>query len=254
MAPKRPKPTTPAPSPSRKKKKTPTFNPRDGLGTYITSPSSHPLSRVLEYDDEFVVINDMYPKSSVHLLLLPRDPTLSDTHPLDALTHNPSFLSSVRERVTHLKTLVATELRRRYGLNSESDTPYQNALSVLMASPSAPSVPSERDALLPAGRDWTREVIAGVHAHPSMNHLHIHVLSRDMYSECVRHKKHYLSFTTGFFVELDAFPLEEESERWECSGWPKWNMVCWRCGRGFGNRFQELKGHLAEEFEGWIRE
>lgn len=39
------------------------FDPRDGLGIYIEHPEKNPEGRVIEYDDEFVVINDKYPKA-----------------------------------------------------------------------------------------------------------------------------------------------------------------------------------------------
>lgn len=49
--------------------------------------------------------------------------------------------------------------------------------------------------------------MAGVHSHPSMNHLHVHVLSVDRRSERMKHRKHYNSFATGFFVGVEEFPL-----------------------------------------------
>ena len=39
------------------------FDPRDGLGVYIEHPEKNPESRVVEYDDEFVVIRDKFPKA-----------------------------------------------------------------------------------------------------------------------------------------------------------------------------------------------
>ena len=39
-------------------------DPRDGLSIYIEHPEKNPEGRVVEYDDDFVVINDKYPKSS----------------------------------------------------------------------------------------------------------------------------------------------------------------------------------------------
>jgi aprataxin len=39
------------------------FDPRDGLGVYIESPETNPENKVLEYDDDFVVITDKYPKA-----------------------------------------------------------------------------------------------------------------------------------------------------------------------------------------------
>lgn len=87
-----------------------------------------------------------------------------------------------------------------------------------------------------------------------MNHLHIHVLSRDMHSPWLRKKNHYLSFSTSFLVGLDEFPLEESSPRFHPGGWPSWDMKCWRCERNFRNKFRALQEHLDEEFEEWKKE
>jgi aprataxin len=39
------------------------WDPRNGLGVYIDSPETNPEQRVIDYDDDFVVINDKYPKA-----------------------------------------------------------------------------------------------------------------------------------------------------------------------------------------------
>lgn len=41
----------------------------------------------------------------------------------------------------------------------------------------------------------------GYHAEPSMTRLHLHVISDDMNSECLKTKKHWNSFTTDFFLK-----------------------------------------------------
>ena len=89
-----------------------------------------------------------------------------------------------------------------------------------------------------------------------MTHLHIHVLSVDRVSECVRHRKHYNSFNTPFFVGMEEFPLAEGGERREAGrrGYLREELRCWRCGEGFGNQFARLKEHLKGEFEEWVRE
>lgn len=118
-----------------------------------------------------------------------------------------------------------------------------------------PASPAERDALLPPGRDWLAEIQVGVHTHPSMNHMHVHVLSREMMSPWVKHKKHYLSMHSRFWVDIEEFPLEEGGQgRLKLGDWPTWDMVCWRCGQNFGNRFAKLKRHLEDEFEVWKKE
>lgn len=44
------------------------------------------------------------------------------------------------------------------------------------------------------------ELIAGFHAVPSMHHLHMHVISKDMISPCLKSKVHWNSFTTDYFI------------------------------------------------------
>jgi len=239
-----------------KEKATRTFksmDPRNGLIVYIEKPESNPEGRVVEYDDDFVVINDKYPKASVHLLLLPRKPTYYNQHPLDALSTDAAFLAEVRKRAARLKELAASELRRQYGDTSVLDQPYHSALEEMMSAPEPPP-PEEQAALLPSGRDWTKDIVIGVHTHPSMNHLHIHIFSRDMHSSWMKHKKHYLSFNTSFLVQLDEFPLEKGSPRHHPGDWPSWDMKCWRCGKNFKNKFAPLKKHLEEELEEWRKE
>lgn len=40
----------------------------------------------------------------------------------------------------------------------------------------------------------------GYHAAPSMHRLHLHVISRDFQSVCMKTKKHWNSFNTPFFL------------------------------------------------------
>lgn len=41
----------------------------------------------------------------------------------------------------------------------------------------------------------------GYHAEPSMNRLHLHVISDDLCSDCLKTKKHYNSFVTEHFID-----------------------------------------------------
>ncbi|KAF1933294.1 HIT-like protein [Didymella exigua CBS 183.55] len=226
---------------------------RNGLGLYIEHPEKNPEGLVVEYDDDFVVINDKFPKASVHLLLIPRKSEYYEQHPLCLLSTDSAFRAEVQTRVIRLKQLAASELRRKYGRHSASDLSYQTALSDLMNSADPPP-PDQRDAVLPPGRDWLSEIKAGVHTHPSMNHMHIHVMSQEMHSPCLKHKKHYLSFNSSFFVSVEEFPLQGGSERYKPGTWPVWDMKCWRCGENYQNKFAKLKAHLGEEFEAWKKE
>lgn len=242
LAPKRkqPKHATKTPSDRNAAKGKTAFGVRDGLGAYIAKPETYP-DAVVYHNDDFVAIHDMFPKSSLHLLLLPRDQTKTRMHPFDAF-EDAEFLEKVKAETRTLREFAAVELRRKYGKDSAQDQPIQAALS-------ADPPPDE----LPQGRDWAQEIMVGVHAVPSMNHLHVHVLSVDRYSERLKHRKHYNSFSTPFFVPIEDFPLAEDDVRRNPTkeGYLKRDFTCWRCSRGFGNRFAELKQHLEQEFKEW---
>jgi len=227
-----------------------TFLGRDGLGAYILSPDSFPASRVIYHDEKWVVINDLFPKSSVHVLLLPRDPTKQLLHPFEAF-EALEFLEELQEQVRKMRLLVAKELQRRYGKHSASDQKRQKAIDALDGDPS-----DTESAKLPTGRDWSQSVISGIHAGPSMNHLHVHILSIDRHSECMKHRKHYNSFSTPFLIDVDDFPLGKDDSKRNAArdGCLNWDLKCWKCGRNFGNKFAKLKEHLDCEFEEWKKE
>ncbi|XP_063309398.1 aprataxin [Pelobates fuscus] len=43
----------------------------------------------------------------------------------------------------------------------------------------------------------------GYHAIPSMSHVHLHVISQDFDSQCLKNKKHWNSFTTDYFLQSE---------------------------------------------------
>ena len=225
------------------------FLGRDGLGAYLQSPASFPASRVIYHDEKWVVVNDLFPKSSIHLLLLPRDPSKQLLHPFDAF-QDLDFLKEVQTEVRKLRVLVAKEIHRRYGKFSTQDQKRQNAIDTLGEDQ------EEICAKLPPGRDWSKSIISGIHIGPSMNHLHVHVLSVDRHSECMRHRKHYNSFSTPFLVDVEDFPLDKRDDRRHpgMAAFLSRDLKCWRCGRNFGNKFARLKEHLKDEFVEWRKE
>ncbi|KAI5807029.1 HIT-like domain-containing protein [Geopyxis carbonaria] len=196
----------------------------DGLLPYIERPASFPPSILISHTPTHVAIRDLYPKASVHTLLIPRSHSHMLLHPITAFDDAP-FLAATRAAASTLADLVAAELSRRFGAQD--------------------------------GRDWRREVRVGVHLVPSMNHLHVHVLSRENRSERLKTAKHYLSFNSPFFVALEEFPLKKEDwrrgeeGRRRAEGLLKGSLVCWRCGEGFGRAMKRLKGHLEVEFGRW---
>jgi aprataxin len=67
MSSKKPKPTAedvqPRGPPDKAKNLVKGLDPRNGLGIYLKSPETNPDGRIIEYDDDFVLINDKYPKA-----------------------------------------------------------------------------------------------------------------------------------------------------------------------------------------------
>ncbi|TLD13781.1 uncharacterized protein PgNI_03304 [Pyricularia grisea] len=220
------------------------YRGRDALGMYIEDPDAFPPFRnVIYYNDDFVAIRDIYPKSSVHLLLLPRSEAVSKLHPVEALSTNAEFLAKVREEAVVLKRIVASELRRMYGEESATEAERTKALL-------DPDSVEE----LPEGRDWEKGIKVGVHATPSMNHLHIHFMSPDNVGGNMKKGHHYLSFNTGFLVRLEDFPLAKtDPRRHGGHEFMKLPLACWRCQKPFPS-FSQLKSHLLQEFEEWKKE
>ncbi|KAH8908911.1 HIT-like protein, partial [Coniochaeta sp. PMI_546] len=244
----RPKPHPPPPDskhshPSTASKLTRIFKDRDGLGAYLADPKAFPSSRVIYHNDAFVAIHDLYPKASVHTLLLPRSTKHNLRHPFDAF-EDVEFLASVRIETDRLKNLVAKELKRRFGSGSRKEIEREKAI--------AAAGEDADEAQLPPGRDWLAEVKVGIHLHPSMSHLHVHVLSRDMHSPCLKHRKHYNSFNTPFLIDVADFPLPgDDPRRLPRQVYLDRDLRCWRCGKNFTNKFKALKEHLEKEFEEW---
>lgn len=216
-----------------------TSDRRDELLAYIKESNQ---SSVIYSSDQWVLIKDLYPKASVHCLLIPKDPEFYTQHPYRAFA-NRHFLQNARNEVNKAVQVVSGELRRLHGSHSKTE----RIRIAAMESDDPPDV-------LPQGRDWSKEIIVGVHGYPSMNHLHIHVLSKDRFSPYMKHAKHYNTFQTKFFVPLEDFPLDEDDERWQPEKLKEYtdgNLICWRCDKNFKRSFAKLKDHLAVEFGEW---
>jgi len=90
----------------------------------------------------------------------------------------------------------------------------------------------------------------GFHSVPSMKQIHMHIISQDFDSPNLKNKKHYLSFTTEYFVEADDFILRLENlgkiefDRQQYEELLKGNLLCHLCKKNC-NTIPALKLHLA---------
>lgn len=228
-------------------------NYRTSLLPYIVEPESCPRGSIVRTTEHTVLIKDALPKGLVHLLLLPKDPDFYALMPFEAFNPDPhdesllekhsAFLRMMHEEAESAASLAATELSRIISPYSESCKTRNEALAS-----------DDVSKKLPSGRDFRPDIKIGIHAQPSMATLHVHIMSVDNYSERLKHKKHYNSFNTHFFVPLDDFPLMEGDnilDPVEQKHLIEGDMKCWRCGENFGNKFKQLKEHLEDEYKAW---
>ena len=124
-------------------------------------------------DDTFVVIRDKYPKAKCHMLLIPLLINGVKLIKLEDLIRLPNSIQFLKQ----MKRLVSDKIL----------------------------------ALLPASIHKSH-LMLGFHAIQSMQPLHMHIITKDFNSDCFKHKKHWNSFNTAYFVNLDALiqHLEED--------------------------------------------
>ncbi|KAH8980925.1 HIT-like domain-containing protein [Lactarius hatsudake] len=214
-------------------------SPLKVLRTYAKLPDSSitalPPTVYFSHTKQTLTIFDAYPKALFHFLVLPRlsddgeRPSPSDLTDLRTLLRQRAFaeetLRVLAEEAARLRGVIEEEMRARYGFA------------------------------------W--EVWAGFHAVPSMEHLHLHVISSDLTAQALKTKRHYNSFSprAGFFVPLaevrawfndaTATPQLAKMRRLAPEDYePRLKRVfeCFRCGQR-GKNMPALKKHLQEEFD-----
>lgn len=216
------------------------------------------LDLLLYKDENVLIIKDGFPKALRHYLIIPKSPDKTQIHPLLVFQKDPQFYKMIEEYVTKTKKLIMDDLFAAGLLKfDKTDT-------------------------LATHEFMNRFIKAGVHSIPSLSNLHIHVITQDFYSSRLKHKKHYNSFTTEFFVEFyrleppqtdledqmgygydssssqntddGPYPTQSISVRHEMDPLKLQNVIsksplkCTYCGATFANRFVHLKKHLQEEF------
>ncbi|XP_068445186.1 aprataxin isoform X2 [Clinocottus analis] len=92
----------------------------------------------------------------------------------------------------------------------------------------------------------------GYHAIPSMSHVHLHVISQDFDSPCLKNKKHWNSFTTDYFMEShDVIQMLEKNGRVNVkegtSELLKLPLRCHMCRKDIPT-IPALKEHLKSHF------
>ena len=117
----------------------------------------------------FIVLYDGYPKSTIHLLLIPR----------------PSFFNCLWP-----KEVQRGDLRRVQLLHRAAKEIKQHVEQQFLVNCSVPNGTT---------------VNVGYHEKPSLQRMHIHLISNNFESEHMKTAKHRKSFMTDFFVDVDKF-------------------------------------------------
>ena len=102
-----------------------------------------------------------------------------------------------------------------------------------------------------SGKDSSLKFQHGYHAVPSMMRLHMHIISRDFDSPCLKTKKHWNSFTTEFFLPAEDVirrlqrlgRVEADKEKYE--GILKAPLKCHVCHASCQN-MPKLKTHIQQ--------
>lgn len=140
---------------------------------------SHPIHRVVYYSTpSSVCIYDKYHKARKHLLLIPRP----DNSPLGKISSINDIIPFI-----HLQ-----HLRNFHALGRE-----------IAAAVSGSGTDD---------KSWKYPMLCGYHAVPSLTPLHLHIISSDFDSDCIKNKKHINSFTdASFFISPDVLERHMES-------------------------------------------
>ncbi|KAJ7172534.1 hypothetical protein C8R46DRAFT_1259665 [Mycena filopes] len=203
------------------------------LRTYAeTKIERLPSSVLFSHSPTSITIYDAFPKGIFHFLILPRV--------------QAPFTAS---QLSSLRTLLLGDKARA-----------KQVILALNEDAKALRKEIEDEMLDRYGFKWG--IWTGFHGAPSMDHLHLHVLSDDLCTERMKTKKHYNSFLPklGFFLDigevLSWFDAEDSYFRSMANLDPKKHyepmlkedLACWRCHSEMKN-IPTLKAHLKEEHE-----
>lgn len=223
-----------------------------------------------------LTIFDAYPKALFHFLVLPRlrISTLSSSSSSAGVLEDEDGDDDERSEVKLVADNTAADLTslrtllQRAAAASDTDidpdarqarSRAKGTLSVLSDEATRLQKQIEREMQTHYGFKWP--IWIGFHAIPSMEHLHLHVISSDLISPSLKTKRHYNTFSprTGFFLPLADVRawLDDEHQlaKMVASLTPEKHeprlkdaLVCFRCGETMKN-MPALKNHIQREFD-----
>lgn len=202
-------------------------NSRSALFEYAKNPAN--FQKIIRYEDEnCVIVSDRFPKARLHFLLLAK----------------PSYLNNVL-RLTDLKQRDVAKLEVLYqtARSFATNTAYDFFNFCKRSGDSGGYGKG-------GGGPLTMNI--GLHMIPSLEPLHIHIISDDFCSVWVKTKRHFNSFASDFFYKLDEL-IQSLREIGDLAAEinPKMaqrqldkELKCTKCGLFGGGTMAEFKIHL----------
>ncbi|PPR03537.1 hypothetical protein CVT24_007023 [Panaeolus cyanescens] len=212
--------------------------------------------------EDTITVYDAFPKSIFHLLVLPRSqPAPEDEEEDSSQPTLLQFVHSAKSTKPKAKQSLPTAHQVRNLPTMLSNLPKSQSKEILLKMQDAAcSAKQEIEAEMIRIYGWKWDVWIGFHAIPSMEHLHLHVISADLISEKLKKKKHYNTFhpNLGFFIHveevLEWFDTDEtffqKKIRSLATLHPilKQELICFHCDQTINN-IPTLKKHLQEEWD-----
>ncbi|KAE9406349.1 hypothetical protein BT96DRAFT_954836 [Gymnopus androsaceus JB14] len=184
-------------------------------------PSSLPSSILFSSSSQSLTIYDAFPKSIFHFLILPRVPQPGSSIGVDDLDSLKSLLAHDKATAREILNALNEDAIKA---KKEIETEMQKRYGFKC-------------------------------------HLHLHVLSSDLCSPKLKHKKHYNSFNPklGFFLHIDEVlswfdsdpSYYDQMAKLDEKAYEKLlkeDLVCWKCESPMKN-IPTLKEHLQEEWD-----
>lgn len=145
------------------------------FGSFLSLEASMNDEKIQVYKNEkYICIKDKYPKAKVHFLLIPHGDKMPKLLRLADLISLPKSVDILKEMKFLSDQLI------------EKNVP----------------------------NDLKSKTLCGFHAIQSMQPLHMHIITTDFESECLKNKKHWNSFTTQYFIKIEDLIkcLEDEKD------------------------------------------
>jgi diadenosine tetraphosphate (Ap4A) HIT family hydrolase len=174
---------------------------KDALLEYIDHPDrDHVVAATVARDETSVTIVDKYAKSSAHFLIVPLQRVQCIPLALEPRAH----LALLRALLARARALV----RDRGGIVFAADDAEGGSIDA--ASRAACGETGEGGAGAAAAAPTAeRQYRIGLHATPSLSQLHVHVITQDFDSPCLKKKLHWNSFASACVPRVPLPPFSQ---------------------------------------------